>query len=153
MTLYFEDFYVGRRFETKTVEVTEAEIVAFAERYAPLPYHTDAEAAKASVFGGLVAPGHLTSALAFGLLVRTGALSAAGMGSPGIDRLRWLAPVRPGDRLRVVATVSEVSPARAPGGRDAVRLDYETINQDGTVVMRHSSLHFLRRRPPGNRDA
>lgn len=145
--LYFEDFHVGRRFETETMTLTDAEIIDFGRRYAPLPYHTDPESAKASMFGGLVAAGHQTAAITFGLFVRTGAFRACGMGSPGLDKLRWLKPVKPGDTLKVIAEVTEVSPATEPKGRDAIRLKYDTVNQRGEAVMTVTSLHFLKRRP------
>ncbi len=145
--LYFEDFHVGRKFETASATLTESDIIAFGERFAPLPYHVDPVAAKDTMFKGLVAVGHHTAAVTFGLFVRTGAFSACGMGSPGIDKLRWLKPVRPGDTLHVIAEVLESLPATAPGGRDTIRMKYDTINQNGEIVMTLSSLHFLRRRP------
>lgn len=145
--LYFEDFHIGQVFETGTARLEEADIVAFGRRYAPLPYHTDPEAAAGTAFGGVVAAGYQTAAVTFGLFVETGVLRACGMGSPGIDRLRWLKPVRAGDTLRVIATVVEVSPAKAAGGRDAIRIAYETRNQRNEPVMTVTSLHFVRRRP------
>ena len=151
--LYFEDFFVGQVFESGPAILSEEEIAAFAERYAPLPYHTGRGGAEDSAFGGVVAPGYQTAALTFGLFVRTGALRACGMGSPGIDRLRWLAPVRAGDALTVKAEIVEVSPARVEGGRDAVRIAYETRNQRGEAVMTLTSLHFVRRRPRGAPEA
>ena len=145
--LYFEDFCVGQVVESARKTLSEAEIVAFARDYANLPYHTDPAAAAESMFGGIVAPGYQTAALTFGLFVDTGTFRACGMGSPGIDRLRWLKPVRAGDTLQVFAEIIEVSPAQHRGGRDAVRIAYETRNQDGEAVMTLTSLHFVRRRP------
>lgn len=144
--LYFEDFAAGQVYETESCTLTEAEIVEFGEKYAPLPYHTDPVAAKASSFGGLVAAGYHTVSVSFGLFVRTGALSESGMGSPGVDSLRWKLPVKAGDTLRVLANIVEVSPAQAEGGRDAVRIRYDTLNQDDRIVMTLTSLHFVRRR-------
>ena len=145
--LYFEDVQIGQRFETGSVTIDEDEIVRFGRRYARLPYHTDAEAAARTAFGGLVAPGYMTAALTFGLFTDTGIFRASGMGSPGVDELRWRKPVRPGDTLRVVAEIVELSPARSPGGRDAVRIRYRTFNQRDEVVMTLTSLHFIGRRP------
>ncbi len=145
--LYFEDFAVGQVYQTATATLDEDDIVQFGKRYANLPYHTDPQAARATAFGGLVAPGYQTAALTFGLFVDLGLFRASGMGSPGIDKLRWLKPVRPGDALHVAAEVIEVSPAQSQGGRDAVRFRYDTINQDGEKVMTVTSLHFLKRRP------
>jgi len=145
--LWFEDFSLGQRIVTAARTVEEPEILAFGRAYANQPYHTDPEAAKASIYGGLIAPGYLTASLTFGLFADTGALAAAGMGSPGIDKLRWHKPVRAGDTLHVEAEIVEVSPAPEPGGRDAVRIAYTTLNQRGETVMTLSSLHFVRRRP------
>lgn len=145
--LYFEDFTVGRKIVTREATVTEDEIIAFAKRYSNLPYHTDPVAAKGSMFGSIIAAGYHTAALTFGLFIDTGAFRACGLGSPGIDKLRWLKPVRPGDRLHVVVEVIESSPAKEPGGRDAIRLRYDTINQKGETVCTLTSLHFVKRRP------
>ena len=144
--LYFEDFREGQIYETGSYTLDEAEIVEFGTRYAPLPYHTDPEAAKTTSFGTLIAAGYQTAAVTFGLFARTGALSESGMGSPGVDSLRWKKPVRAGDTLRVLAHILEVSPARAEGGRDAVRIRYDTLNQKNEIVMTLTSLHFVRRK-------
>ena len=145
--LYFEDFYVGQQFESAAVTVLEEDIVAFGKKYADLPYHTDPEAAKNSMWGSLVAPGYLTASLTFGLFVDIGVLRACGLGSPGIDKLRWLKPVLAGDTLHMTAEVMEISPARNDKGHDAIRLSYQTFNQDDQMVLTLTSLHFAKRRP------
>ena len=145
--LYFEDFEVDQVYETGSHRLDAEEIVEFGKTYAPLPYHTDPEAAKDSSFGTLVAAGYQTAAVTFGLFARTGALSVSGMGSPGVDSLRWKRPVKVGDTLRVLANIVESSPAAKEGGRDAVRIRYDTLNQDDDIVMTLTSLHFVRRRP------
>jgi len=145
--LFFEDFEVGQVYETEKHYLTAAEIIEFGMKYAPLPYHTDGEAAKGSSFGGLVAAGYQTAAITFGLFARTGALSLSGMGSPGVDSLRWKRPVKVDDTLRVLANVLECSPAKNVGGRDAVRIRYDTLNQKDEIVMTLTSLHFVRRHP------
>lgn len=144
--LFFEDFEVGQIYETGTHTLDEKEIIEFGEKYAPLPYHTDAEAAKDTSFGMLVAAGYQTAAVTFGLFAKTGALSLSGMGSPGVDSLRWKRPVKVGDTLRVDAHIVEVSPSEKVGGRDAVRIRYDTQNQNDEIVMTLTSLHFVRRR-------
>lgn len=144
--LYFEDFAVGQVYETDTWTLSEEDIIEFGEKYAPLPYHTDPVAAKETSFGGLVAAGFQTVSITFSLFVQTGALSVAGMGSPGVDSLRWKLPVKPGDTLRVLANVIEVSPAQKEGGRNAIRLRYDTLNQNDETVMTLTSLHFVRSR-------
>ena len=145
--LYFEDFEVAQQFVTASRSVNEAEILAFGKRYADQPYHTDPVAAADSIYGGLIAPGYMTAALTFGLFADLGVLRAGGMGSPGVDKLRWHKPVRAGDVLHVVAEVAEVSPAAKPGGKDAIRMSYNTRNQDDETVMTLTSLHFIMRRP------
>ena len=113
--LFFEDFASGQIFVTDSRAVGEAEILAFGKRYADQPYHTDPEAAKSSIYGGLIAPGYMTAAITFGLFADLGVLRAGGMGSPGVDKLRWHKPVRAGDTLHVVAEVAELSPAGDAG--------------------------------------
>lgn len=96
---YFEDFKVGNVTEIGPVSVSQDEIVEFATRDDPQPFHIDPEAAKSSPFGGLIASGWHTTALFMGMFVRGILLDAASMGSPGVEEIRWTAPVRPGDRL------------------------------------------------------
>ena len=145
--LYFEDFHDGRKFESPTMTLSENDIIEFGKIYADLPYHTDPEAAKNSMWGGLVAPGYQTASLTFGLFVRTGVFKACGLGSPGIDKLRWLKPVLAGDTLHVIAEIVEISPAQTDKGRDAIRMSYQTINQKDEPVLTLTSLHFVKRRP------
>jgi acyl dehydratase len=145
--LYFEDFHVGQVFESGTMTLSESNIVEFGKIYADLPYHTDPEAAKNSMWGSLVAPGYQTASVTFGLFVKTGVLAACGLGSPGIDKLRWLKPVLAGDTLRVIAEIVEISPAQTDNGRDAIRMSYRTINQNDEPVLTLTSLHFVKRRP------
>jgi len=145
-SLFFEDFEVGQVIETGTRTLDQEEIIEFGKKYAPVPYHTDPEAAKESSCGGLVAAGYQTAAVTFGLFAQTGALADSGMGSPGVDSLRWKRPVKAGDTLRVLANVLELSPAEKEGGRDAVRIRYDTLNQHDEIVMTLTSLHFVRRR-------
>lgn len=145
-SLFFEDFKEGQVYETESHTLDAAEIIEFGRAYAPLPYHTDPEAAKETRFGGLVAAGYQTAAVTFGLFARTGALDGSGLGSPGVDHLRWRIPVRPGDTLRATATVVEISPARGGRGRDGVRIRYDTYNQKEEIVMTLTSLHYVRRR-------
>ena len=146
-SLFFEDFEVGQVYETGSQTLGADEIIEFGMNYAPLPYHTDIEAAKDSSFGTLVAAGYQTAAVTFGLFARTGALSLSGMGSPGVDNLRWKRPVKVGDTLHVRANIVEKSPSKEVGGRDAVRIRYDTFNQNDQIVMTLTSLHFIRRTP------
>jgi len=149
--LYFEDFKVGDRFESATLTMTEALIIEYARFYDPQPFHTDPEAAKASVYGGLIASGLQTIGLSFKLFFETGVLSACSLGSPGLDEIRWKAPVRPGDTLRVVAEVLEVRPSSSKPDRGIVKIFYTTLNQRGETVTTLIGNQLCRRRPPGFR--
>ncbi len=133
--LTFEDFEPGRVFELGTREVTEGEIVAFAREWDPQPFHVDPEAAQESIFGGLIASGWHTGAMWMRLYVDSLLVGAASMGSPGIEELRWLAPVRPGDTLEGRLTVLEATPSERRPDRGTIRIRGEMINQDGVIVM------------------
>jgi acyl dehydratase len=143
---YFEDFEPGQERALGRVEVTEVEIVDFARRFDPQPFHVDPEAARESVFGGLIASGWHTGAMWMRLYVDSLLGGAASMGSPGIEELRWLAPVRPGDTLSGRLTVLETTPSERRPDRGTVRIRGEMVNQDGVVVMSMISRgHFGRR--------
>jgi len=133
--LTFEDFEPGRVFELGKREVTEGEIVAFAREWDPQPFHVDPEAAQESIFGGLIASGWHTGAMWMRLYVDSLLVGAASMGSPGIEELRWLAPVRPGDTLEGRLTVLEATPSERRPDRGTIRIRGEMINQDGVIVM------------------
>jgi acyl dehydratase len=133
--MYFEDFKVGDELTSPGVTVTEAQIIDFALRFDPQPFHLDVTAASAGIFGGLIASGFHTLALTFRLFWQTGALGAASLGSPGLDELRWLRPVRPGDTLHVVAKVLETKRSTSKPDRGVVRIAYTTLNQNGEAVM------------------
>jgi acyl dehydratase len=141
----FEDFEPGQVYELGSRTVTEDELVDFARKWDPQPFHVDPEAAKESVFGGLIASGWQTGAIWMRLYVDT-MLGAAARGSPGIEELRWLAPVRPGDTLSARLTVLETTPSATRPDRGTVRIRGEMLNQDGITVMAMTSRgHFGRR--------
>ena len=144
--LYFEDIEPGGVYELGTRTVTESEIVAFAREWDPQPFHTDPEAAKASVFGGLIASGWHTSSMWMRMYVDT-MLGSAARGSPGIEELRWLAPVRPGDTLSGRLTVLEARPSATKPDRGTIRIRGEMVNQDGVTVMSMTSRGHFGRRP------
>ena len=143
---YWEDFAVGETTELGTVDVTREEIVEFAQRYDPQPFHVDDAAADDGPYGGLIASGWHTAALFMGLFVRTILLDSASMGSPGVEELRWTAPVRPGDRLTGRVTVTGTEPSSKRADRGTVFTTSEVVNQDGTVVMTMKARGFFRRR-------
>jgi acyl dehydratase len=143
---YFEDFAVGDVTQLGSVDVSEAEIIEFAERFDPQPFHIDPEAAKDGPFGGLVASGWHTTALFMGMFVRTILLDSASMGSPGIEELRWTAPVRPGDTLSGRVTVTDVQPSSTNPKRGTVFTTSEVFNQNGDLVMTMKARGFFGRR-------
>ena len=145
--LYWEDFEPGRTIELGTRTVTEDEIVAFAREWDPQPFHVDPEAAKGSPFGGLIASGWHTGAMWMRMYVDSLLEGTAAMGSPGIEELRWLAPVRPGDTLTGRLTVLETTPSERRPDRGTVRILAEMTNGDGVVVMRMTSRGHFGRRP------
>jgi len=142
----FEDFEPGQVYELGSRTVTEAEILEFARQFDPQPFHLDPEAAKESVFGGLIASGWHTGAISMRLYVDAMLGGAASRGSPGVEELRWLAPVRPGDTLTGSLTVLDVTPSATLPDRGTVRIRGELTNQDGVTVMTMTSRgHFGRR--------
>ena len=143
---YFDDFDIGQRFESRGITLGEAAILDFALAYDPQPFHLDKEAAAESPYGGLIASGFQTLALAFRAFYDANVINACSMGSPGMDELRWLRPVRPGDTLRTVAQVLEKRPSESKPDRGVLRMGYEVMNQEDAVVMTFVTTHIFRRR-------
>lgn len=147
MTTYFEDFVVGSELELGSVEVTAEAIIEFAERYDPQSFHVDPEAAKESQFGGLIASGWHTCALYMRLLADGLLLDSSSQGSSGMEELRWLAPVRPGDVLTARFTVLDAQPSATKPSRGTVTFRSEMLNQDDVVVLRMIGRGQYGRRP------
>lgn len=145
---YFEDFNVGRRFISRGVTLTEAEIIDFAFKYDPQPFHIDKQAAEESQYGGLIASGFHTLTAGFRMVIQQNIFTACSMGSPGMDEIRWLKPVRPGDTLHTVCTVTEAKPSNSRNDRGRIRMSYEIHNQDGEAVMTFTAAQILKRRSP-----
>ncbi len=146
---YFEDYVEGEVHELGSITVDADEIVTFARSYDPQVFHTDAEAAKQTVFGGLIASGWHTAGLMMRLFVEQYLTHVASLASPGIDELRWLKPVRPGDTLSVRVTVVKAVPSRSKPDRGAVTSLIEVYNQAGETVMTLKPVNFIARRPAG----
>ena len=144
---YFDDYVPETTYDCGNVEVSEAEIISFAKQFDPQPFHVDPGAAAAGPFGGLIASGWHTVALVMRQLVDHYLSVAASLGSPGVDELRWPHPVRPGDTLRVRATVVEARRSQSKPDRGIVKTALEAVNQDGRTVMRATATNFLRVRP------
>jgi acyl dehydratase len=132
---YFEDYMVGLEQEVGSVSLSEAEMIDFASKYDPQDFHVDSEKAAMGPFGGLVASGWHTAAVVMRLLVDRYLNGASSLGSPGLDELRWLAPVRPGDVLTVHARVLEARRSNSKPDRGLIHTRIETLNQDGVTVM------------------
>jgi len=144
---YFEDYVPGAVFTSRAVAVSEAEIIDFARRYDPQAMHTDPKAARSGRFGGLIASGWHTAALMMRLFTTNFLSPASSVASPGIDELRWLQPVRPGDVLRLRVTVIEARRSRSRPGEGIVRSLIEVLNQDDTVVMSLKPVSLIACRP------
>ena len=144
---WFDDFVVGEVFEFGDRLVTEEEIVDFARRYDPQPFHTDPQAATQSSFGGLVASGWMTAALLMREMCDHFISQRSAMGSPGVDELRWLRPVRPGNRLHVRVTIAETRASQSKPDRGVIVLRQEALNQAGELVMSLLGRAMVRRRP------
>jgi acyl dehydratase len=147
---YWEDFRVGDDAVHGSWEVTEEEILRFAREFDPQPFHTDPEAAAAGPFGGLIASGWHTAAIHMGLFVRSQLVGSASMGSPGVEELRWLVPVRPGDVLTARSRIVDAWPSGTDPRRGTVVGEHELVNQRGEVVMRMRARGHIARRPPSD---
>lgn len=132
---YLEDFKAGESIDLGSVTVTEDEILEFARRYDPQPFHVDPQAARTSSFGGLIASGWHTCSLWMRGFADVVLNNAHSLGSPGGDELRWLKPVRPGDTLTATYQVLEVTPSERSPSRGTVRARGQMTNQHGDVVM------------------
>jgi acyl dehydratase len=141
---YFEDYVPGLHAEYGPISVDADEIVAFARRYDPQGIHTDAAAAAQGPFGGLIASGWQTAALMMRLYVVNYLSAVASLASPGIDELRWLAPVRPGDALWLRVTVRDARRSRSKPDRGLVHTFIEVRNQHGAAVMTMLAMNLLR---------
>ena len=146
---YFEDFAEGDSLDLGTFQYTEREIIDFARQYDPQPMHTDVDAARQSVYGGLIASGWQTATSYMRHLVDQVMRDSSSLGSPGVDNLRWLKPVRPGDTLRARFKILETRPSNSRPDWGIVRSRGELLNQDDEIVMQVDAVNFFGRRPPG----
>lgn len=146
---FFEDFRVGEKFLTKEKTLSAEEIMGFARLYDPQPFHVDEKAAAASPYGGIIASGFQTVAASFRLFIDTGVIGTTGLGSPGMDSIRWLKPVRPGDALRVEAEVVEARASRSEPGRGIILMEFRTFNQEDDLVLSMRAAHLVRRKEGG----
>lgn len=144
---HFDDFHPGDRFESPGLTVTEGEIIGFALKYDPQAYHLDREAAKATEFGGLIAPGMHTLSLSFALFFRLGIAGPSNIGALGFEEVRFLRPLRPGDTIRIVAEVLEARASQSKPDRGVIKMRHDTFNQNGELILSAVCLHRFARRP------
>ena len=145
---YFEDMAVGDKRRWGAYRVTREEVLEFAGKYDPQPFHLDDEAAARTHFGRLAASGWHTCAMTMAMLVEGGREDPhAGLGSPGVDELRWLKPVYPGDTLSVETEIVELRPSQSKPDLGSFKSNVTVYNQDEVPVMRMTSIVLVRRRP------
>ncbi|MDQ3246480.1 MAG: MaoC family dehydratase [Pseudomonadota bacterium] len=146
--IYFEDLEVGSETHFGSCQVTREEVIDFARKYDPQPFHLSDEAAAKTHFGRLAASGWHTCAMTMGVIARRVVVEdQAGLGSPGIDELRWLKPVYPGDTLHVSGKIIEKTPSRSRPDIGSFRTMTTVTNQDGVPVMTFTSIVLMRRKP------
>jgi len=145
---YFEDYTPGAVYEYGYITVSEADILDFARAFDPQPIHTDLELAARGPFGGLIASGWHTAGIMMRLFADHCLSRVASLASPGIDELRWPAPVRPGDSLRLRATFVETRRSRSKPDRGLVRTQAELISQNDQVVLTLTAMNIIRARHP-----
>ncbi len=143
---YLEDFEVGQNHAVGSFSMTKEEIIEFATRFDPQPFHIDEGAAQQSPFGGLIASGWHTCAKLMRTMCDAYLLKAAGAGSPGIENISWIKPVRPGDVISVVRETEKINPSRSKPDRGMVLSKFTLTNQNGEVVMTMSGWGMFFRR-------
>ena len=145
---YWEDFNVGERIVLGTKTFTEEEIIRFAKEFDPQPFHVDKEKAEQSFFGGIIASGWHTCSVAMRMMCDAYLNESASIGSPGVDNIRWLKPVRPGDTLRVERVILESRASSSKVDIGIVKSRWETFNQHNELVMSMEGISMFKRRAP-----
>ena len=141
--MYFEDFYQGYSFETKKKTITKKDIISFAEKWDYQPFHIDEKLAKQSLYGGLIASGWQTIAIAHSLILDTQKTSKSSMGSPGLDKVNWFKPVRPNDTIHCTVTVKSSRKSNSkPFGVTTILV--EVFNQKKELVADMTAVWFLK---------
>ena len=150
---YFEDFYPGQQIELGSRSVTEQEIIEFATDFDPQPFHVDRDAAKESIFGGVIASGWHTCSMIMRIVVDSVLGNSSSMGSPGLDKVRWILPVRPNDTLSVRYVTTQVKASASRPDRGVVWSIWEARNQNGELVCTVEGMGMYGRRPQELADA
>ena len=150
ITRYWEDFKVGEVEQIGAKRVDKDEIIAFARQFDPQSFHVDEAAAKQSIYGGLIASGWHTCAMVMRMMCDAYLSQSASVGSPGIDNLKWLKPVRPGDTISARRTTLETRASKSKPDIGMVNNLWEVFNQNGEMVMSMQGYGMFRRRKPGS---
>ena len=145
---FWEDIKTGERENIGSVVVDKDEVIEFATRYDPQPFHIDEQAAKRSIYGSLIASGWHTCAMVMRLMCDAYLLESASLGSPGLENVRWLKPVRPGDTLTAYRTTLETRVSSSRPDRGIVKTLWEVENQKGELVLTMSGINFFLKREP-----
>jgi acyl dehydratase len=144
---YFDDFVVGDTIAVGSRQVSEEEIIVFAKQFDPQPFHIDQAAAKDSIFGGIIASGWHTCSLIMRMMVDGFLSNSTSLGSPGVDEVRWIKPVRGGDTLSVTTTIMDVKPSSSKLDRGVVWTEWRATNQHGELVATIKGMGMFLRRP------
>lgn len=144
---YLEDLHVGDKFHSGTFTFTEPAIIEFARQFDPQPFHTDPEAAKRTIFGGLIASGWFTAAVVMRLRLQSDERIAGGLIGMGVEEVRWPRPVRPGDTIQLEGEVLDIRPSHSHPDHGIVRIRETARNQTGEVVLTMVTSLWVPRRP------
>jgi acyl dehydratase len=144
---YFEDFIPSKVIELGNRTVTEDEIISFATQFDPQSFHVDKEAAADSIFGGVIASGWHTCSMIMRMVVDGFLKNSSSMGSPGVDEIRWILPVRPGDTLTITAETLDSRPSTSKPDRGVLITMWRATNQDGKLVCTIKGMGMFGRRP------
>ena len=144
---YWEDFSVGEVQKLGERKVEKEEVLAFARQFDPQPFHVDEAAAAQSIYGGLIASGWHTCAMLMRMMCDSYLVGSASLGSPGLDNIRWLKPVRPGDTIRAQRTTLETRASQSKPDLGIVRNAWKVFNQNEELVMTVEGIQLFRRRP------
>ena len=147
---FWEDFKLEERVCMGSVSVELGEVLDFAKRFDPQPFHVDVAQAKKSIYGDIIASGWHTCSMVMRLMCDSYLLDSASLGSPGIEEVRWPRPVYPGDTLTAYRTVIETRPSSSRPDRGIVKTKWEVENQDGELVMSMVGINFFLKRPEGS---
>ncbi len=147
MDRYLDDFTEGEVIKAPGFTLSEGQILDFALTYDPQPFHIDSQAAAEGPYGGVISSGFQTLALCFRMVVQSGVFQTVSMGGPGIDELRFLAPVRPGDTITPQAEILEVKPSRSKPAQGILRIQFRGYNQHNNEVISFIVIMVGRRHP------